>query len=528
MCAHLALAEMEEEDKPLVSVSECSRSEIIELDRQLSSPPPDQTITNEEDFVLPELSPEQIDVLLKNTDELTKFVRSLHAYSGSSIPPTRKMTKEEKLHKCVAELVGTERTYVKNLNILLQRYLQPMKAESFLKKKDLNALFGNLEEIIPFQSEFLESLEESTLVPAGSTADVSIRNMAFSIAGTFRYYAENFKLYSAFCASHTRAHEVLSRDDPQLRAFLDARNPKKELSSSLASLLILPIQRILKYPLFLKEMYKLTEEGSSDRELLGDAIMSVETVANYINEVQRVYDCYHTLFETILEEANFKEPGVHVTIDELVYQCSVMWLNPADDMLKGWKKGLGPEMNCFVFQTVIVLLVADKDRKGKKMNREVSVSEEDFRYRKLLLVSQTTLEDLADSDGVTNMWKLVHGEPNSQTQTTFIFRSSSVEAKDAVLNHLDKTILGRRVAIDKMVSSLARARRKRSSSALSPTLSTTLSQLSLVSEASESDMSSIGSWSSGSGTGNVMLSPLRQFQPDIAVLPEENESYTDC
>jgi hypothetical protein len=65
MCAHLALAEMEEEDKPLVSVSECSRSEIIELDRQLSSPPPDQTITNEEDFVLPELSPEQIDVLLK-------------------------------------------------------------------------------------------------------------------------------------------------------------------------------------------------------------------------------------------------------------------------------------------------------------------------------------------------------------------------------------------------------------------------------------------------------------------------------
>lgn len=39
---------------------------------------------------------------------------------------------------------------------------------------------------------------------------------------------------------------LLDRDDPRLGAFLDARNPKKELSSSLDSLLILPIQVVLK------------------------------------------------------------------------------------------------------------------------------------------------------------------------------------------------------------------------------------------------------------------------------------------
>lgn len=89
-------------------------------------------------------------------------------------------------------------------------------------------------------------------------------------------------------------------------------------------------QRVLKYPLFLKEMHKLVHEGSSERELLWgmsrdcggcgmhkkcylfvgvvtDAVSSVETVANYINEVQRVYDSYHTLFEMILKDANFKE-----------------------------------------------------------------------------------------------------------------------------------------------------------------------------------------------------------------------------
>ena len=62
--SHLALVEIEE-DKLLVQVSESSDSEMIELDRQLSSPPLDQTTTDEEDFLLPELSREQIDVLLK-------------------------------------------------------------------------------------------------------------------------------------------------------------------------------------------------------------------------------------------------------------------------------------------------------------------------------------------------------------------------------------------------------------------------------------------------------------------------------
>ena len=100
-----------------------------------------------------------------------------------------------------------------------------------------------------------------------------------------------------------------------------------------------------------------------------------------------------------------------------------------------------------------------------------------------------------------------------------------MEDKSAVLIHLQKVISERRVAIERMVSALTPARRKRSSSALS---STSSPQLSLMRETSDSDVSSVDSWSSATGTGNVMLSPLRQFRPDTEVLPEENESYTDC
>ena len=50
----------------------------------------------------------------KNVDELTKYVRSLHDETIGLPPQTsRQLTREEKLEKCVGELVETERTYVK-------------------------------------------------------------------------------------------------------------------------------------------------------------------------------------------------------------------------------------------------------------------------------------------------------------------------------------------------------------------------------------------------------------------------------
>lgn len=33
--------------------------------------------------------------------------------------------------------------------------------------------------------------------------------MLFSLGGSFLYYADRFKLYSAFCASHTKVPKVL-------------------------------------------------------------------------------------------------------------------------------------------------------------------------------------------------------------------------------------------------------------------------------------------------------------------------------
>lgn len=56
----------------------------------------------------------------------------------------------------------------------------------------------------------------------------------------------------------------LAKTDSAFKTFLDARNPTKQHSSTLESYLIKPVQRVLKYPLLLKELVSLTDNESEE------------------------------------------------------------------------------------------------------------------------------------------------------------------------------------------------------------------------------------------------------------------------
>ncbi len=63
------------------------------------------------------------------------------------------------MRKVIAELVETERTYVRHLQHLMETYLEPLKQEGFLSGAEVTALFGNIQEIYQFQQGFLRALE---------------------------------------------------------------------------------------------------------------------------------------------------------------------------------------------------------------------------------------------------------------------------------------------------------------------------------------------------------------------------------
>jgi len=68
----------------------------------------------------------------------------------------------------VAACVGV---YWQDINCLIEWYLEPLKQETFLSVEDIERLFGNIQEIVQFQKQFLYSLEQAVEQEAPATVD---------------------------------------------------------------------------------------------------------------------------------------------------------------------------------------------------------------------------------------------------------------------------------------------------------------------------------------------------------------------
>uniref|UniRef100_A0A3B4CIN0 TIAM Rac1 associated GEF 1a n=1 Tax=Pygocentrus nattereri TaxID=42514 RepID=A0A3B4CIN0_PYGNA len=389
-----------------------------------------------------------------STEQVTTFCRSLHDMnptetlpSSSPISPVpapatqRQLSDADKLRKVISELVDTERTYVKDLNCLIERYLTPLQKENFLSQDELDVLFGNLPEMVEFQVEFLKTLEDGTrLVPDLDKLETvdQFKKVLFSLGGSFLYYADRFKIYSAFCASHTKVPKVLTKakTDPEFKAFLAERNPRQQHSSTLESYLIKPIQRVLKYPLLLRELYCLTDADSEEHYHLNVAIKAMNKVASHINEMQKIHEEYGAVFDQLISEQSAdKKEVADLSMGDLLLHATVAWINPPSSLMKGKKD---PELAAFVFRTAVVFVYKDCSKQKKKIgtSHRASVSDErdPFRFRHMISTDALQVRTPTNSEG-TAMCEIVHvrSESEGRPERTFHLCCSSPESKKEFL-----------------------------------------------------------------------------------------------
>lgn len=197
-----------------------------------------------------------------------------------------------KFRKLLSEIRETEKTYVKNLEILSSRYLEPLSTVTFLTTLEITQLSDSLREILKVQRSFLKRLEgvtaEHSKVYTSEREDL-IRSTVLAVGEVFLFSAEQFKIYSSFCALYSRVQEILTSGESEpLRHFLESKNETKEHCNSLESFIIQPIQRILKYPLFLHQMAALTVENSEEHRHICKACDAMQCVANHINQMQEL------------------------------------------------------------------------------------------------------------------------------------------------------------------------------------------------------------------------------------------------
>ncbi|XP_045472036.1 protein still life, isoform SIF type 1 isoform X1 [Harmonia axyridis] len=407
----------------------------------------------------------EIENLLKTAEQVTGFCRSpietrkssptgsvLSSTSTTMFSSSKQLSDSEKLRKVILELVDTERAYVKDLNNLLEDYLLPLKKETFLSSAEINALFGNIHEIVTFQRQFLLNLEDALELESDfhKFEYLSLfKNILFSIGNAFLYYVNHFKLYSSFCASHSKAQKVLhpNEGNQALQEFLAARNPKQQHSSTLESYLIKPIQRILRYPLLLQQLRNLTDANTDEHQHLLEALKGMEKVAEHINEMQRIHEEYGAIFDHLFRQhqKSCKQP-IDLSPGDLLYYGGVEWLN-ISDFLGKIKKGLELHAMCFVFKTAVVFLCKERLRQKKKLmgvTSKASSSEvEIIRYQVLIPVTEVQVRASSAKDMDSHfLWELIHlrSQLQRRSEKVYVLSNSTADFRNAFLKTIRQII----------------------------------------------------------------------------------------
>lgn len=190
--------------------------------------------------------------------------------------------------QCVlTELLQTERDYIKALQVCCDVYLNDV-SRSRMQSLDIDAvtLFGNIDEVISVSSQLLSALEKELVKPECS-----------QLIGTcFVNVADELKeVYGHYCRNHDDVNGLWTKymDNARAAQFLQAGVERMQHETNcfdLPSVLIRPVQRILKYPLLINELDKSTEADHPDKPMLAQAMAKMSDVATSINEFKRRKD----------------------------------------------------------------------------------------------------------------------------------------------------------------------------------------------------------------------------------------------
>ncbi|KAH9922107.1 uncharacterized protein B0H18DRAFT_910622 [Fomitopsis serialis] len=156
-----------------------------------------------------------------------------------------------------------------------------------MTRDDIRIIFNNVAELAVFSDSFTEQIEEALgSVLEGGSGEDHVGALFLETISTME------PLYLAYITKHPIALEHLNGlpQTPALTAYLaESRTLASRLTHAwdLPSLLIKPVQRLLKYPLLLGAIIEETPDVHSDKANLKRAREKMEEVARGVNEGRR-------------------------------------------------------------------------------------------------------------------------------------------------------------------------------------------------------------------------------------------------
>ncbi|XP_053113664.1 rho guanine nucleotide exchange factor 38 [Hemicordylus capensis] len=194
--------------------------------------------------------------------------------------------------KIIAEMIQTEKDYLNDLELCIRMVADPLRRQQ-IARFDVDGLFSNIESVHQISTKLLSLLEEATMdvEPAVQVIGEVFLQIKDLLEDTYKIY----------CYHHDDAHILLEsyEKDEEVRQHLrDCLQSLKKIYEEggkpnlldMGSLMIKPIQRVMKYPLLLCELLNSTPLSHPDHKALQDALAAVKGLNMNINELKRRKD----------------------------------------------------------------------------------------------------------------------------------------------------------------------------------------------------------------------------------------------
>ncbi|XP_057674355.1 guanine nucleotide exchange factor VAV2 isoform X13 [Corythoichthys intestinalis] len=226
------------------------------------------------------------------------------------------MTEDDKRNCCLVEIQETEAKYYKTLEDIEKNYMIPLR--QLVSPQDMEAIFVNLEDVIKVHFALLRAIDLN-MVTGGN-----------GLGKIFLDFKERLLIYGQYCSHMENAQKTLdeliaTREDVKIKVE-ECTMKVQEGKFKLQDLLVVPMQRVLKYHLLLKELLSHSTDRP-ERQQLKEALEAMQDLAMYINEVKRDNETLKKIseFQSSIENLQVKlEEYGRPKIDGELKVCSIV------------------------------------------------------------------------------------------------------------------------------------------------------------------------------------------------------------
>ncbi|KAG5893882.1 hypothetical protein JTB14_005338 [Gonioctena quinquepunctata] len=193
--------------------------------------------------------------------------------------------KRSERKEIITEIVETEEKYSRDLQIILEEFYQPMLVAGLLTPEQLSAIFLNVEELLENSQALAEKLRDAVEITI-EQGDEDL--LTVNMGKLFLEAMPMLHAFETYCIRQGSASLLLAsleKEKELLRIFLRVSQMENAMlrRMNLNSFLMVPVQRVTKYPLLLARLYKVTPPHMDNKEELKEAQHKIELHLNHMN-----------------------------------------------------------------------------------------------------------------------------------------------------------------------------------------------------------------------------------------------------